>query len=109
MKKAEKFSWNATCEEEFKAVKKASSQPPMLSKPTPGMPLLVNLVVSPEAVSATLVQGKTYLKPVYFVSRVLQDVETRYQMIENVALALVHASKRLQLYFQSHEIIVRID
>jgi len=30
-------------------------------------------------------------------------------MIEKVALALVHASRRLRPYFQSHEIIVRTD
>ena len=30
-------------------------------------------------------------------------------MIEKVARALIHASRRLQPYFQSHEIIVRTD
>ena len=30
-------------------------------------------------------------------------------MIEKVALALVHASRRLRQYFQSHEVIVRTD
>jgi len=60
-------------------------------------------------VSVAPVQGKTDQKPVYFVSQVFQDAETRYQMIEKVALALVHASRRLQPYFQSHEIIVQTD
>jgi len=109
MKKAERFSWNESCEEAFQAVKRILAQPPILSKPVQGTPLLVYLVVSLEVVSVAIVQGKTEHKPIYFVSRVLQDVETRYQVIEKVALALVHASRRLRLYFQSHEIIVRTD
>jgi len=67
------------------------SQPPVLSKQAQGLPLLVYLTASPEAVSVTIVLGTTDQKSIYFVSRVLQDVETRYQMIENVSLALVHA------------------
>ncbi|XP_068475077.1 uncharacterized protein [Phaseolus vulgaris] len=35
MKKAKKFSWNATCEEAFSAVKQALSQPPILRKSIP--------------------------------------------------------------------------
>jgi len=95
MKKAEKFAWNESCEEAFQIVKRALAPAPILSKPVHGMPLLVYLVVSPEAVSVAVVQGKTEQKPIYFVSRVLQDAETRYQVIEKVALALVHASRRL--------------
>ena len=66
MKKAEKFSWNATCEEAFSAVKQALSQPPILSKPISGVPLLVYLAVSSEVVSAALVQGKTDKKTCLF-------------------------------------------
>ena len=109
MKKVEKFAWNESCKEAFQIIKKALTEPPILSKPVHGTPLLVYLAVSPEAVSAAIVQGETEQKPIYFVSRVLQDAETRYQMIEKVALALVHTSRRLRQYFQSHEVIVRTD
>jgi len=39
----------------------------------------------------------------------LQDPETRYQMVEKLALSLVHAACRLRPYFQNHSIIVKID
>jgi len=107
MKKAERFTWSESCEEAFQAVKRTLPQPPILSKPAQGIPSLVYLAASSEAVIAVVVQGKTEQKPVYFVSRVLQDAETRYQIIEKVVLALVHASRRLRQYFQSHEIIMR--
>jgi len=78
MKKAERFTWNESCEEAFETVKRTLAQPPILSKPTHGMPLLLYLAASPEAVTVVIVQGKTEQKPIYFVSRVLQDAETKY-------------------------------
>ena len=47
--------------------------------------------------------------PVYFVGRTLQGPEIRYQMVEKLALSLVHAARRLRPYFQNHNIIVKID
>lgn len=79
------------------------SQPSVLSKPIQGLPLLVYLATLLEVMSISIVQGLTDQKLIYFVSRVLQDVWTRYQMIEKVALSLIHSSHRLGPYFQSHE------
>nr|KYP31685.1 Pro-Pol polyprotein [Cajanus cajan] len=42
-------------------------------------------------------------------SRVLQDAERRYQMIEKLALALVTVARRLRPYFQSHQVVVKTD
>jgi len=46
---------------------------------------------------------------VYFVGRALQDVETRYQLTEKAALAVVCAARRLRPYFQSHPVTVKTD
>lgn len=43
------------------------------------------------------------------MSRVLQPAETRYQQVEKVALALLNVARRLHPYFQSHQVIVRMD
>lgn len=83
------------CEEAFSTLKTSLSSPPIPTKQVIGQSLLVYLRVSPEAVSASLIQGMVEQKPINFVSRVLQDVETKYKGIEKVALALVHASQRL--------------
>jgi len=48
-------------------------------------------------------------RSIYFVSRTLHEVETRYQMIEKVAFALVLTARRMHPYFQNHSITVRID
>lgn len=81
----------------------------ILAKPTTKEPMMIYLVVSPEAVSKVGVQRNPKQKFVYFISRVLQDTETRYQLVEKVTLALVHASRRLRHYVHSHEIVVKID
>ncbi|XP_074350084.1 uncharacterized protein LOC141689632 [Apium graveolens] len=42
--------------------------------------------------------------PVYYVSQVLKDAETRYPNLEKIAIALVHLSRKLRQYFQGREI-----
>nr|KYP48299.1 Retrovirus-related Pol polyprotein from transposon 17.6 [Cajanus cajan] len=85
------------------------TSPPILSKPDPRANIVIYLCVSDEAISVVLVQEKEVQQPVYFISRMLQDAETRYQLLEKVALGLVHTAWRLQQYFQSNRVIVRTD
>ncbi|RVW84454.1 Transposon Ty3-I Gag-Pol polyprotein [Vitis vinifera] len=44
-------------------------------------------------------------KPIYYVSRALADVETRYSKMELTALALRSAAQKLRPYFQAHPVI----
>ena len=68
------------------------------------------ITATDHTVSAALVQDiEGTQHPVYFVSRTLQDPETRYQMVEKLALSLVHAVRRLRPYFQNHSITIKID
>ncbi|RVW95992.1 hypothetical protein CK203_027641 [Vitis vinifera] len=48
-------------------------------------------------------------KPIYYVSRALADVETRYSKMELTALALRSAAQKLRPYFQAHPVIVLTD
>ncbi|XP_020222101.1 uncharacterized protein LOC109804683 [Cajanus cajan] len=110
LRKASAFSWDEPCEEAFMALKAALATPPILTRPDPSRPLLVYLAVSEDAISSVLVQEKEGTQaPVYFVSRLLQDSETRYQLIEKATLELVHTSRRLQHYFQSNRVVVHTD
>jgi len=71
---------------------------------------LVYITAIDHTISAALIQdvdGNQH--HVYFVSKTLQDPETRYQMVEKLALSLVHAVRRLRPYFQNHNIIVKTD
>ncbi|XP_074328066.1 uncharacterized protein LOC141665978 [Apium graveolens] len=81
--------------------------PPILSKAKPGEPLYLYIVAGERAVSSALIREESGSQsPVYYVSQVLKDVETRYPNLEKFALALVHSSRKLRQYFQGREIRV---
>ncbi|XP_068484963.1 uncharacterized protein [Phaseolus vulgaris] len=110
LRKGKKFIWDDQCEEIFKKFKEFLTSQAVIQKPRPNIPILVYLAVSEEAVSAALVQeAEGEERPIYFVSRTLHSAETRYQMIEKVALALVLTARRMRPYFQNHSITVRTD
>ncbi|GAU32570.1 hypothetical protein TSUD_218280 [Trifolium subterraneum] len=44
-----------------------------------------------------------------FSSKTLRGVETRYQKIERLCLAVVITARKLRQYFQSHQVIVKTD
>ncbi|MCI06506.1 hypothetical protein A2U01_0027566, partial [Trifolium medium] len=90
------FERTTKCEEAFSQLKKALSQPPVLSRPMEGETLYIYLAVSTEAVSVVLVREVgTNQSPVYFVSKALSGPELRYQKIEKIAFALIAAARKL--------------
>ncbi|XP_020239496.1 uncharacterized protein LOC109818442 [Cajanus cajan] len=109
LKKATKFQWTEECEWAFQNFKTMLTTPPLLTKPDPGLDMIVYISVSDKAISTVLVQEKIEQTPVYFVSRALQDTEMRYQHLEKTVLALVYTARRLRHYFQSHRVLVRTD
>ncbi|GAU48525.1 hypothetical protein TSUD_243030 [Trifolium subterraneum] len=110
LRKESAFEWTEECEQALQHLKKALSEPPVLSRPDVGEVLYLYLAVAFEAVSASLIRETLEgQKSVYFTSKALQGPELRYQQIEKVALALVTAARRLRYYFLAHTIVVRTD
>ncbi|GMH03832.1 hypothetical protein Nepgr_005671 [Nepenthes gracilis] len=108
--KSHGFKWNDECDEAFKELKTYLSSTPLLSSPRGGEDPYLYLATSASALSSVLVaehEGKQ--QPVYYVSRVLTDVEARYPHAERMALALVYAARKLRPYFQSHRIVELTD
>ncbi|RDX92741.1 hypothetical protein CR513_25080, partial [Mucuna pruriens] len=100
LKKGDSFSWMSKSEESFLRLKILLATPPILMKLTPELPLLVYVSVAEDVISAAIIQereGKQ--QSVYFICKVLQDAERRYQRIEKTAFTLVIASRRLRPYF----------
>nr|GEU42864.1 putative ribonuclease H-like domain-containing protein [Tanacetum cinerariifolium] len=80
---------------------------PMLTATRAGETLIMYIAASKESINATLFAKRSEGKiPVYFVSRVLQGAELNYPALEKLILALVHAARRLRIYFQVHMIMV---
>ena len=86
-------------------------QPPILSSLIPKEKLYMYLAVSEWAISAVLFRcpSPKEQKPIYYVSRALADVETRYSKVELTALALRSAAQKLRSYFQAYPVVVLTD
>ncbi|GAU51366.1 hypothetical protein TSUD_134070 [Trifolium subterraneum] len=104
------FEWTEECEGTLQHLKRALSEPPVLTRPVEGEKFYLYLAVASEAISVVLIreteQGQ---KPVYFVSRALQGPEFRYLQIEKIALAVIMAARKLRYYFLAHSIVIQTD
>ncbi|XP_061353647.1 uncharacterized protein LOC133298401 [Gastrolobium bilobum] len=110
LRKEVQYGWTSECEAAFEEIKKQLASPPVLSSPRKGEPLIMYLSVGDLAVSSILVQeNEEGQQPIYFVSRLLQGAELRYQKLEKVAFALLTSARRLRAYFQGHQIVVQSD
>ena len=45
-------------------------------------------------------------QPIYYVSRTLKDVKTKYPKIEKAYLVIIYTSQRLKRYFSAHQILL---
>jgi hypothetical protein len=82
LRKETKFEWTEECETALKHLMETLSAPPALSKPDQGEVIYLYLSVSSDGVIAILVKETTEgQKPVYFTSKALLGLETRYQKI----------------------------
>lgn len=69
--------------------------------------MLLYFVASKIVVSAALMQEEGQAQyPVYYMSRLLLDIETRYLTLEKLVLALVTTSRKLKPYLKAHLIKV---
>jgi len=107
LKRNSRFSWMDECETAFIKLKEYLAASPVLCKPVEGVPLRLYFTVTERAISSVLVQEQDQIqRPIYFVSKALQGVETRYQALEKAALAVVFSARRLRHYFHSFTVVV---
>ena len=107
LKGSKKFEWTDKYEQAFLPLKEHLGRSLLLSKPIEGEKLYLYLVVSEEAVSATLVKEEEKVQwPIYYVSKRLLDAETRYPELEKLVLALMVSFRKLRPYFHVHPIEV---
>ncbi|XP_062088976.1 uncharacterized protein LOC133795541 [Humulus lupulus] len=96
LRKTKDFEWTEECEDALRQLKEYLASPPLLAKPKDGESLYMYLAISGTSISAVLIREEEgRQQPVYYVSKTLLDVETRYIQIEKLALALPELSRRL--------------
>jgi len=96
------FQWTPECEKDFLELKEYLKEIPLLTRLEIGEKLCLYLGVSHQAVSAVLVRQVGQVdNPIYYVTKVLQEAESRYPYTEKIAPALVTAARKLRPYFQA--------
>lgn len=104
---AKTITWTLECQSAFDDLKKYLSSPPLLTMTAPREALALYLSASDAAVRAVLTkETEDGQRPIYYVSQVLKDAETRYPPVEKFAYAPVTASRKLRHYFQGRNIKV---
>ena len=85
LRRNNKFAWTKECEEAFVKLKEYLASPP---------PLRLYFAVTERAVSAVLAQDQDQAqKPIYFVSKVLQGPEVRYQDENQIKEAFINGGR----------------
>ena len=105
---ANRVGWNEECDQALVAIRHYLAEPSVLTSPEADETLFMYLAVSDVTVSVVLFKegedGRQ--KSVFFVSKSLADIETRYNHFEHAALAIRMAAKKLRPYFQAYPIVV---
>ena len=69
--------------------------------------LFAYLAVAFYAISFVLIRVDSGIqRPVYYISKSLNEVEVRYSPLEKAILVMVHAIRKLPHYFQAHIVVI---
>ena len=78
-----------------------------MSSPVMDEDFFAYLAVAFYAINFVLIRVDSDIqRPVYYVSKSLNEVEMRYLLLEKAILAVVHAIRKLPHYFQAHIVVV---
>ena len=113
LKKGKKFQWDGRCQAAFEQIKEYLQNPPVLSPPEPGRPLILYLSVTETTMGCMLAQESEdkVERAIYYLSKKMLDYETRYTPLEKACLALVWATRKLRHYLLAHSVMLvsRLD
>ena len=91
----------------FQELKRYLSHPPIISSPVMDKVFFAYIAVALYAISLVLIRVDSGIqRPVYYVSKSLNEAEMRYLSLEKAILAVVHATRKLPHYFQAHTVVV---
>ena len=77
-----------------------------MSKPEVEEVLFAYITVASHTVSLVLVRVNSGVqRPVYYVSNSLHEAEVSYLHLEKAILVVMHATRKLPHYFQSHTVV----
>ena len=94
--KWKEFQWSEECVTAFQELKRYLSYPPIMSSPVMDEVLFAYIVVALYVISLVLIRVDSGIqRPVYYVSKSLNEAKVRYLPLEKAILAVVHAPRKL--------------
>lgn len=106
LKKNNEFQWTKTCSNALNALKNKIKQAPLLKLFDPNLPIEIFSDASDKALGGCMFQGG---KPVAFVSRSLNNAESRFPIIEKEMAALVFVMEKLHEFVYGRHVTVFVD
>ena len=105
--KWKRIEWTKECNLAFEELKKYLPRPPILSRLEKDEVLFANIAVMCHTVSLVLVRIEARVqKPIYYVSKSLQEAGTYYLPLKKAILAIVHVTRKLPHYFQAYIVMI---
>ncbi|KAK2406377.1 hypothetical protein QL285_042113 [Trifolium repens] len=108
LKKEDIFTWGQDQQRAFDEIKSYLSKPPMLMPPIRNKFMKLYISASDSTLGSMLAQedenGEE--KAIYYLSRVLNDAETRYSSIEKLCLCLYFSCIKLKHYIKPVDVFV---
>ncbi|MCO5600919.1 hypothetical protein L7F22_055036 [Adiantum nelumboides] len=105
----QKVSWSEKNEQLFNEIKELLSSLPTIAPPRWEETFYVNPSVGSDSIGAVLMQkdGETsFMRSIYFVSRVMTPLEKDYTMIEQMVMALMFAVGRFRSYLLPKKFVI---
>ena len=107
LKNDQEFKWGDVYHKAFEEIKEYMKSPPVLVPPQQGKPFKLYVSADSQTIGSTLMQEfERKERVVFYLSRRLLNLETRYSPIEKLCLCLYFSCTKLQHYFLSAECIV---
>ncbi|XP_015970564.1 uncharacterized protein LOC107494047 [Arachis duranensis] len=108
LKKEEEFQWKTEHEEAFDNIKQYLTNPHIMTPPRHGAPLKLYVSASEVTIGGMLAQEDENgnERVIYYLSRVLNDVESRYSPIEKLCLTLYFSCLKLKYYLIPRNVYV---
>ena len=105
--KWKEFQLSEECITTFQELKRYLSHPPIMFSPVVDEVLFAYIAVALCTISLVLIWVDNGIqRPVYYVSKSLNEAEVRYLPLEKTILAIVHATRKLPHYFQVHTVVL---
>ncbi|KAD4585997.1 hypothetical protein E3N88_23598 [Mikania micrantha] len=102
------FQWTEEAEIAFQDMKWYIASMPSLVAPMMPKQMSLYIAIGQEAISSVLVVERSGTQlPVYFLSRVLWEAETRYPEVEKAVLVIVHTARGLRRIISQHNQMAR--